>query len=466
MTGRLEHVLVSDVHLTEVVADCDEGWWTYKRPGAVQDAALVDFLSFLLHQRPASIEATHLVFNGDTWDFDSVYSAPPGRDGPAEGMPFTVAGSVWKMRRLVRDHGEFVFGLARFLSAGNRVTFVMGNHDRELAFAEVQEVLLESLARVSPAGSGPAVAARVDFEPWFVHVPGVLFAEHGQQYDATCSYRDVLHPFVAADRHAPVELEASLGSVVGRHAIPHLGTFNPFEDDSFLMSLGGYARHALEYYWPKRPFLSVYVRSAVTSYRELRRRRRRALASLPDTRSTYDVYARDKRVPRAFLSMLLRLSSSPITDRVGELLHELWIDRFLALGVTIAVFALGIVAADTWTEGLLLLSLLPVVVLVFRMLGRGSLALQERGRWGLVAEHVAVGLDVPIVAFGHSHRPERRPLRNGGRYYNLGTWAPVLDPGPDPALVRARRFLLVRPSGGGRLYVAFERWGEDETRPF
>ncbi len=99
----------------------------------------------------------------------------------------------------------------------------------------------------------------------------------------------------------------------------------------------------------------------------------------------------------------------------------------------------------------------------------------DRSRWPHVLTMVALlasipvgaaGLDVPIVAFGHSHRPERRPLRNGGRYYNLGTWAPVLDPGPDPALVRARRFLLVRPSGGGRLYVAFERWGEDDTRPF
>ena len=462
-------MVVSDVHLTEVVETADEGWWTYKRPAAAQDHVLVGFLRFLEEQRPVGIDATHLVLNGDTWDFDSVYSGPEGIEVPPEGMPLDVPGSVYKMRRMIADHPEIVAGLARFAAAGNRVTFVMGNHDRELAFPEVQETLRQAIVRASTAGSGVAVADAIAFEPWFFHVPGVLYAEHGQQYDATCAYRDVLDPLVAADRRRPIELEASLGSVVGRRVLPRMGTFNPYEDDSFLMSLGGYARHAVTYYWPRRPFFSVYVVAAARSYRELRDRRRRALRAAVSSERRYERYERyaaAQGVPTDFVAMLRRLSSLPIQDRVGELLHELWIDRFIALFAALLILGVGIAHAESWREGLLLLSLVPVFGLVFRMLGRGSLALQERGRWGLVAEHVAVGLGVPIVAFGHSHRPERRPLRNGGRYYNLGTWAPVLEHDHDPALVRARRFLVVRRGPAGRLYVAFQRWGADGIAPF
>jgi hypothetical protein len=109
----------------------------------------------------------------------------------------------------------------------------------------------------------------------------------------------------------------------------------------------------------------------------------------------------------------------------------------------------------------LLLLLLPALGLVFRAMGRGSLALQERARWGLVAETVAESLEVPVVVFGHSHRPERRPLTGGGRYYNLGTWAPVLDSDRGTTLDRARRYLVVRPDANGRVHTAFVRWTDD-----
>lgn len=252
-----------------------------------------------------------------------------------------------------------------------------------------------------------------------------------------------------------------MGSLMGRHVLSSLGSFNPFDDDSFLKSLSGYGKHAYEYYWPKRRFLSIYVSRSFRVVRLLRRQRRRVLASHPDHAALYARYARTKHVDADFIALLRRLGSVPICDRPRHLFHELWLDRLITAVVAIVIVTAGIMNAESWVQGMLMLGLIPPALFVLRAMGRGSLALQERARWGLVAEQIASHLAVPIVAFGHSHRPERRPLSNGGRYYNLGTWAPVADPAEQQALVRARRYLIVRHVGPGRTYVAFQRWRGD-----
>lgn len=466
MSSDSEFVLISDVHLTELDVPEEEGWWEYKSPAAAQDVELVSFLESLERRRPDALARTTLICNGDTWDFDSVFSAPEGVEVPPWGLPFTMEGSVWKMRRLVRDHHHFVRGLSRFLSRGNRVIFVMGNHDRELWFPEVQEVLTEAVVAVAPVGTGEIVAENLMFESWFVHEPGVLYAEHGQQYDTTCAYRDVLHPVAPGDRKTPPEIEMSFGSVIGRRILARLGTFNPFNDESFIMSFSGYIRHFFDYYWPKHRLFRPYFAASFTTLFEMRRRRKRALAKPKDTGPLYEAYAKDKGVDHGFIAMLRRLSSPPLHDRLRQLMHELWLDRFFFFFVAIVALIAGIAAVETWTQALLLLAMLPLVTFVLRTMGRGSLALQERGRWGLVAEQIARQLAVPIIAFGHSHRPERRPLAGGGRYYNLGSWAPVLDADRESTLGRARRFLVVRPIADRRIYVAFERWADGESTPF
>ena len=446
------------MHLTEIMAPVERGWWTYKAPEASQDASLVSLMEALELRRPRALAWTHLVFVGDTFDVDSVYASPDSDQPGVDGIASTVPGAVFKMRRLLAGHRPFLAGLARFVASGNFVTFVMGNHDRELCFPEVQALLLEALAALAPPGASLAVADRIRFEPWFVYVPGVLYAEHGQQYDRTCSYRDVLWPVIPPDRRHGPELEMSLGSLTGRMVLSRLGTFDPFDDESFLLGFGGYFRHYVEHYWPRRPFLSTYFRGCARVLREARALRKRALAAGPADPQRFVRYARAKGVGEDFVELARRLSSQPIADDLRSLLHELWIDRFVIIGAALLVLVLGIANAQSWIQGVLLLTLLPVVAFAIRALGRGSFALQERGRWGLVAEQISGHLGVPVVAFGHSHRPERRPLRSGGRYYNLGTWAPGIRRDDASLLAEARRYLVVRPGAGRAVRVAFQQW--------
>ena len=459
--GALQYALLSDVHLSELAQEATKDWWSYKRPDASQDRQLVEFMEHLEAQRPAAYQGTVLIFNGDTFDFDSVFTHPHKEGTQPIGLPPTEAWSVFKMRRLLADHAYFVAGLARFLGAGNQVVFVMGNHDRELAFESVQAELVAQVVRASPPGFGGRNAEAIHFEPWFVLVPNVLYAEHGQQYDATCSYRDVLSPLSPPSRTRDPELESSLGSVLGRRLLACFGTINPFDDSSFLRSIGGYVRLAFTEYWPKRSFLFRYLYQSFATYWELRARRSRILEGAESTEAIYQDYARQKSIARDDLSVLQRLMSVPVHDRVGDLMHELWLDRFLLVFVTLGVTLVGLNQVEGWQDGVFLAAILPLFALTARALGRGSLALQERGRWGLVAEHVSEHMGAPIVAFGHSHRPERRPLRGGGRYYNLGTWAPVsalTSPKEARPLLQARRYLVVRPRRGGGCWVAFSRW--------
>jgi len=473
---REEVVLLSDVHLNEVIVAQHEGWWEYKsRPTAdVQDHELAELLASIQARRPPWFTRSVVVFNGDTFDFDNCFSGPAGQAIPTEGLPPTVAGSVWKMRRLLDDHPEVVVALARFLALGNRAIFVMGNHDRELHFPEVQEVLRRVIAAAAPPGHGERAARAIAFEPWFVYRPGVLYAEHGNQYDATCSYRDVLDPAVPptpdAEAAAPpttsppeTELETPFGSLLGRHTLSRLGTFNPYNDESFILSLGGYFAHYRRYYFPRRPFFRAYFAATIRGLRELVGRRRRQVRhgpERPDPDSPrWRRYASIKAVEPSFLARQLRLTSAPIVDRMRLLLHEVWLDRFAFILLAVTLLVTGVLLVEHWYQAALLALLLPVFGFVMRAMGRGSLALQERARWGLVAESIAEALRVPVVAFGHSHRPERRPLTQGGRYYNLGSWAPVLASDRGSTLARARRYLVVRADAEGRVHVVFERWG-------
>lgn len=458
---RLEHVLLSDVHLNEILPTRPPGWWEYKGPASRQDGDLVGLLRSLEARRPAAYDATELIFNGDTFEFDLVKSHPEGVKVPTEGLPPTSEASVFKIQRILSDHVELVHGLARFLAAGNRVVFVMGNHDRELCYPEVQEVLRTTVARAAPVGSGPRVAANICFQPWFVYRPGVLYAEHGQQYDATCSYRDVLDPIVPADRqHAP-EVETNFGSLMGRHTLSRLGTFNPYNDESFILSFGGYLRHWLDNYWPKRSFFAAYFIAVWHALWEIFARGRRAAKRKGRDEGRYLAYARDQGVEPGFIAMVERLASPPIIEKPRLVIHELWLDRFAFMFAALALIIVAATMVKTWSQGLLLLVLVPAFVFVFRAMGRGSLALQERARWGLVAEQIATRLRVPVVCFGHSHRPERRPLTGGGRYYNLGSWAPVLESDRGSTLWRARRFLVLRPRPRGGVYAVFGRWDHD-----
>ncbi|MFP3463304.1 hypothetical protein R5O87_20920 [Arthrobacter globiformis] len=147
--------LLSDVHLGPSGDDP-------RCPGK----ALSDFLrhEVLADDGPQQ----HVAFVGDTFEL----------------VGFTEDESLARLDAILARHPEAFCALEACAARGVQLHFVCGNHDVELARPAVAARLSELLS--------PAEPARVRVYPWFLHVPGVLVAEHGHQHHALHRIPEVL----------------------------------------------------------------------------------------------------------------------------------------------------------------------------------------------------------------------------------------------------------------------------------
>ncbi len=111
--------------------------------------------------------AVHLVFNGDTFDF--LKTSLDG-DYPRH---IDAARALAKVSRVAAAHADFFEAVTAFASRPDReVSFIVGNHDAELVFPEVQR----EIRRLCGGSS------RVTF-PGFSLDIGQVHVEHGSQAD-------------------------------------------------------------------------------------------------------------------------------------------------------------------------------------------------------------------------------------------------------------------------------------------
>jgi UDP-2,3-diacylglucosamine pyrophosphatase LpxH len=149
-----------------------------------------------------------LVLLGDTFD---LVLAAGALDGPRRRDP--VAAAVSALDAIAEAHPRVLASLAAFAAAGHEVDLVPGNHDIELLRPAVQQRLRQLVAR---CGADRALRIdRVAFPPWVVHVPGVLYAEHGQQHHDLNHFRRLLARTATAG-HRPVSRPLALCLDEGR----------------------------------------------------------------------------------------------------------------------------------------------------------------------------------------------------------------------------------------------------------
>lgn len=161
--------LVGDLHLgavrSEPATRCDEGF-----------RALASEL--------AALDAPRLVLLGDTFDLLAV-----GRRRGAPDPSPTAA--IASLDVLAAEHPDVVDGLRHLLAAGGELHLVVGNHDLELMVPAVQVHLRALLA-------DRADSRNLHVHPWFLLVPGVLYAEHGHQHHDINTVDALLAPQVGA----------------------------------------------------------------------------------------------------------------------------------------------------------------------------------------------------------------------------------------------------------------------------
>lgn len=397
-------VVLSDLHLWQTT-DSDDLWMRYRHRRFGPDAQLAKLFSLLCERIPPG--QLELVLNGDIFDFD----VPPIRDGrpqPARS-PRHESAAVERMRDILADHSGFVLVLAKVLLLRHRVIFVIGNHDIQLHFAGVRELLLQQILSAARALEAPHAATqphelsrRIEFHRWFYRSPLGIHIEHGQQYDPFCSVSDPVWPF-----HVDGRLHNTVGTLVIEHVIGRLGYFNPNVEHSYLLTTRQYLDHWLRYYWRSpRSLLRTFFFGAL-----------RILIGLLAENGLLGRGPRDSELQAADEAAHASLF---VHWDVRATLRILRLDRMLlCLGLLIASVLLLFSPIAGLCAALL-------VVDVYRSIypNRSHDFAEISAESQRTARRIARIYGVRAVIFGHSHEASGH-VEAGVFYGNSGTWVPM-----------------------------------------
>jgi hypothetical protein len=146
------------------------------------------FLGYLQSLLLDSPQALRLVVLGDFLDLSLI-----GRANVDQMTPSS-RNAVLKERvdEILSAHGDVFAALKDFIEGGGTVDIIPGNSDGALRIPRIWEHLSQSLLR---GCSTPSPFARVQLHPWIYQVPGVLYAEHGNQYHEINSFPALLEGF-------------------------------------------------------------------------------------------------------------------------------------------------------------------------------------------------------------------------------------------------------------------------------
>jgi UDP-2,3-diacylglucosamine pyrophosphatase LpxH len=462
------YLIVSDLHLCDVEEHPD-GWKAYKSARYVADGDL----DALLRRHASDVTAGDsltLILNGDVVDFDLVTAVPDPPPWPVSlserrrGLDPTPAKSVFKLGLVLRHHPVAVRALAAFLAAGHRVVVVMGNHDREFHFDEVQAAFREELRSRAREAGGSFDDSLLRFEPWFFLAPGELYVEHGNQYDPYSSFKHLLSPTL--EWRGREMLALPMGNLSNRYLMSRMGYFNPHATD-FILDIFQYLAHWWRHYALTRRSLvfNWLVGSLVVTWQLLRTRSLRLLTAR-DIEAQREAVALRYGLDPGVVAELARLQKPPITTRFFRIVREFWIDRVIMAGLmTGATIALALVPIPLWIKLMVPLSSFPLAYFVYERFahGEGVFAV-EKASIG-VARAVARLLPVRLVSFGHTHKPRLIPLATGVSFVDSGTWAPIMTTTAGYRLAPGYRNYVVATFGDGEPCVRLDSltgWAEPE----
>src|SRR5947199_6450233 len=206
-------LVISDLHLTDSQSIL-EGF------GDGQQAALEGLIAATTTGGPLGrADTVELAINGDGFDFLAIPPYPPVGTS-------NVTTAVEKLKKIVAAHTPFFETLHRFIDTPRRrLTFITGNHDIELCFAEVRAGIC---AAMGIASDDP----RVFFCPTRFYRPQPdVYIEHGNHYD----FWNQSMPGLWDDLGQPLDLNPStislpVGSRYFQHASIPISLNYPYFD--------------------------------------------------------------------------------------------------------------------------------------------------------------------------------------------------------------------------------------------
>lgn len=351
------------------------------------------FLDYLQEVSERKGRRWRLVIAGDMMDFLQVTTVPDQGDVAFEiterertfGLGTEEVKTVWKLKRIMNGHWRFFESLAGFLNKGHRVAILPGNHDVEFVYEHVQAAFRSEISKyLTEPPVAENLGENVEFFPWFYYEPGLLFVEHGHQYDALNSFDFFLCPFRTI--HGKTMIDLPSGSFFVRYLFNRVENIDPFADN--IKPPTKYIRWALIHRWLMPGF--VYV---ISNYIRFLFEALKKNAPLSDQ----EKYRLSQKQAE-----LLRLEARKfgLEEEKLRTIRNLWIPSSIS--------------NDSSSE------------VLWKLISSGY----QRPHLGK-AKKIQEILGVKIVAFGHTHDPDLRGLPSDrcrtGEYVNSGTWTVVFS---------------------------------------
>jgi UDP-2,3-diacylglucosamine pyrophosphatase LpxH len=369
-----------------------------ERRWEVPDETAVDeefqrFLSFLQEESDRRGRRWRLIIAGDMMDFLQITTVPKPGEVDFEisererrfGLGTEEAKTVWKLKRVMNGHWRFFESLANCLNKDHRVVILPGNHDVEFVYEQVQATFR---CEISKYLTDPPVVKNlgenVEFFPWFYYEPGLLFVEHGHQYDDLNSFDFFLCPFRTI--HGKTMIDLPSGSFFVRYLFNRVEKIDPFADN--IKPPTKYIWWALKHRWLMPGFVFIisnyilFLFEALKKYTPLSGEEKYRLAQ-----------------KQAKLVKLEARKFGLDEDKLRTI-KSLWVSSSISNDSIWQVF---------WK---------------FISSGNPRPYLDK-------AKKIKEILGVKLVAFGHTHDPDLRGLPSDrdrtGEYVNSGTWTIVFS---------------------------------------
>jgi UDP-2,3-diacylglucosamine pyrophosphatase LpxH len=468
----------SQASLTAVVSDlhlCEEEplnlhyplWKKYKTRKFFFDEEFCHFLQYL-HSKSEG-KSAELILNGDIFDFDSVTGLP---DRPpyrlsnlerAHGLRPEETRSEFKLQKILKDHQQWVDGLCWFLQQGHRLIFIIGNHDVELYWPRVQEVMRQALTQ-----GDSSLNERLRFCEWFYISNQDTLVEHGNQHDPYCVTRDPVNPFVKKFNRIVVRLP--FGSLTTRYLINRMGFFNPHVDSNFIMSAKEYVNFFFRYMFRAQPFLMLtwFTGSCVVLIQSFFDQLLPAQKDPLTIEDRVEAVARKANATPRMVRELKELFVAPAASDPLLLVRELWLDRaFILLIMVVVVFQLFLLLQPIYPLSFFwflipFLVFLPFFMFYSKSVHSGVVAFKEPQERVLALSSMITGVN--RIVYGHTHII-RHELIGPVEHLNSGTWSPAfLDVECEKPIGR-KTCVLIQPSEKGVRKARLMQFVEGRLRP-
>lgn len=419
------------------------------------------FESFLKHcEEKAAGAPVELVLNGDIFDFDSVLKMP---DEPVyrvswlekhRGLFPIEERSRFKIEVILTDHAEWVRSLREFVLRGNRVVFVIGNHDLELHFPLVQEEVFKHLALPED------MKGQVRFAEWFYISNQDTLIEHGNQYDPYCMCEDPVNPF--ARGYNFVYLKLPFGNLACRYLMNGMGFFNPHVDSNYIMSIPQYVKFFLKYMLKAQPglVLTWFWGSVVTLLHSFFDRLASPIRNPLKIEDRVALIAQKANAEPRMVREMKELFVDPAASNPFLLARELWLDRaFIIVIAFYLIFQLMVVVRSIF-EISFFWAFIPLFLLLpfflFYSKSVTSLVSGYKEPDDRVLAMASAITKVSRIVFGHTHHT-RHEMIGSVEHLNSGCWSPAFLDVECTKPLDQKTFVWISPSeAGGRQAELFK----------